>query len=309
MERPIYLASYCAAQPAIKFEPMRLHKWTSYSAATRSVRNEAIMKSISYALLIALLATLSGCGPEDPASSSIPKGQPAGTSCATINLTQPCRCADDAPGQQTCKAAGFTQCQCAIRAPGSAGSGAAAGPGAPNMAMGTQLAADPPANRSSVRFDWQRTMPAGGSCEAGHYEGTFTGFYSPAIIVVPDLPVIPVFPVELPGNPGLAFDLLREGNGEIFNVANGKMSGNALGAFPFTADVVGKLHCDTLQFDAKLVNGSYFIGPLEYRFEGPITADYDKQTHTMINGLWKVDEPDAPGSGGSGDWTVHWIHN
>jgi hypothetical protein len=184
-------------------------------------------------------------------------------------------------------------------------------PNTPNASttIGSQPAADPPANRSSVRFDWQRTMPTGGSCEAGHYEGTFTGFYSPAIIVVPDLPVIPVFPVELPGNPGLAFDLLREGNGEIFNVSNGKMSGNALGAFPFTADVVGKLHCDTLKFDARLVNGSYFIGPLEYRFEGPITADYDKQTHTMTNGLWKVDEPDAPGSGGSGDWTVHWIHN
>jgi hypothetical protein len=298
---------------------MRPLKWTSCSAATRSVRNEAIMKSISYALLTALLAMLSGCGAEDPPGSPIPKGQPAGTSCAAINLTQPCRCADDAPGQQTCRAAGFTQCQCAVRAQGSAGSGAAiggagkngmpAGTAAPNATMGAQLAADPAANRSSVRFDWQRTMPAGGSCEAGHYEGTFTGFYSPAIIVVPDLPVIPVFPVELPGNPGLAFDLLREGNGEIFNVANGKMSGNALGAFPFTADVVGKLHCDTLQFDARLVNGSYFIGPLEYRFEGPITADYDKQTHTMTNGLWKVDEPDAPGSGGSGDWTVHWIHN
>jgi hypothetical protein len=276
------------------------------------------MKPTRYALLVALLATLTGCGSEDPPASPIPKGQPAGTSCAPINQTQPCRCADDSPGQQTCKAAGFTQCQCAVRALGTAGAAAVAsgagnrampaGPATPN-APGTQVAADPPANRSSVRFDWQRTMPTGGSCEAGHYEGTFTGFYSPAIIVVPDLPVIPVFPVELPGNPGLAFDLLREGNGEIFNVSNGKMSGNALGAFPFTADVVGKLHCDTLKFDARLVNGSYFIGPLEYRFEGPITADYDKQTHTMTNGLWKVDEPDAPGSGGSGDWTVHWIHN
>jgi hypothetical protein len=280
------------------------------------------MKLNSYALLVVLLATASGCGSDPAATPPIPQGQPMGTSCAPINLTQPCRCADNSPGHQTCKAAGFTQCQCAIRQPGSAGSGAAvggstgvgaagsAGPSGSNPnPTSTQLAADPPANRSSVRFDWQRTMPTGGSCEAGHYEGTFTGFYSPAIIVVPDLPVIPVFPVELPDNPGLAFDLLREGNGEIFNVSNGKMSGNALGAFPFTADVVGKLHCDTLKFDALLVNGSYFIGPLEYKFQGPITADYDKQTHTMTNGLWKVEEPDAPGSGGSGDWTVHWIHN
>ncbi len=275
------------------------------------------MKPIARALLVAL-AALTACGSDEDPTPSIPQGQPAGSSCAPVNLTQPCRCADDSPGHQTCKAAGFTQCQCAVRAAGAAGAGAAMGGSAggsgttkpnPSTPMGTRVAADPPANRSSARFDWQRTMPTGGSCEAGHYEGTFTGFYSPAIIVVPDLPVIPVFPVELPGIPGLEFDLLREGNGEIFNVSNGKMNGNALGAFPFTADVVGKLHCDTLKFDAKLVNGSYFIGPLEYRFEGPITADYDKQTHTMINGLWKVDEPDAPGSGGSGDWTVHWIHN
>jgi hypothetical protein len=121
--------------------------------------------------------------------------------------------------------------------------------------------------------------------------------------------VIPVFPVELPGNPGLAFDLNREGTGEIFTVSNGVMSGNALGAFPFTAEVVGKLNCETAKFEAKLVNGSYFIGPLEYKFEGPITADYDKLTHTMVNGLWSVTEPAYPTAGGSGTWTVKWIHN
>jgi hypothetical protein len=168
-------------------------------------------------------------------------------------------------------------------------------------------AADPEANRSAVRFDWERTVPTEGSCEAGHYEGTFTGWYGPSIIVVADLKVIPVFPIDLPDSPGLAFDLTREGSGEIFTVSNGKMNGNALGAFPFTADIVGKLDCATRKFDAKLVNGSYFIGPLEYRFEGPITADYDKQTHTLVNGLWEVMEPEWPGAGGAGDWTVTWI--
>ncbi len=207
------------------------------------------------------------------------------------------------PGRQTCQANGFSGCAC--RAPGApiAGAGAgAAGAGAPPPA------GDPPANRSAVRFDWQRTVPSGGSCEAGHYEGTFSGIYGPSIIVVPNLMVIPVFPVELPGIPGLAFDLEREGAGEIFKVNNGKMNGNALGAFPFSADIVGNLDCETRKFDARLVNGSYFIGPLEYKFEGPITADYDKLTHTLVNGLWMVEEPDWPGAGGSGDWTVSWKH-
>jgi hypothetical protein len=267
-------------------------------------------------LCLFALAAFGGCGGSDSGGGgTVSPGAPPGTQCAPANVTQQCACADGAPGRQTCRAGAFTACECAQRAPGTAGTGAAAASGTsalpgPGMMPGAgPVAADPPANRSSVRFDWARTMATGGSCEAGHYEGTFTGWYSPAIIVVPDLPVIPVFPVELPGIPGLAFDLTREGNGEIFTVSNGKMNGNALGAFPFSADVVGKLNCDTLEFDARLENGSYFIGPLEYKFAGPITADYDKLTHTMTNGSWKVDEPDAPGSGGAGDWTVKWIRN
>lgn len=258
------------------------------------------------------LAAAMGCSAEEPASAgAAAPGQPAGASCAPDYLTQPCSCGV-ARGRQTCQAGAFTACECATPAAagGAAGRAApAAGGGVPGAMPGAPLAGDPPANRSSVRFDWARTQPTGGSCEAGHYEGTFTGVYGPSIIVVADLRVIPVFPVPLPDNPGLAFDLLREGNGEIFTVSNGKMSGNALGAFPFTADVVGKLDCETLKFEARLVNGSYFIGPLEYRFEGPITADYDKVTHTMINGLWTVEEPDWPGAGGSGDWTVMWVRN
>ena len=268
--------------------------------------------------LLGLLAAVSGCEADELTSPPAPTGEPPGASCAPVNLTKPCTCAGGERGRQTCKSGGFSPCECAVPVPGAAGTaapsgtagtagGATARPGPTGPS--TPIAGDPPANRSSVRFDWQRTVPTGGSCEAGHYEGTFTGWYSPAIIVVPDLPVIPVFPVELPGNPGLAFDLLREGNGEIFTVSNGKMNGNALGAFPFSADVVGKLNCETKKFDAMLINGSYFIGPLEYRFQGPITADYDKLSHTMINGVWKVDEPDYPGAGGAGDWTIKWVRN
>ena len=252
-----------------------------------------------------LLAAVSGCSPESGEGvRAADPGVAAGTQCAPNNLTRQCTCPTGAPGRQTCQAGAFSACACQAR------STAAAGSGAPGVNPGpASPAGDPLENRSSVRFDWARTTPTGGSCEAGRYQGTFDGIYGPSIIVVADLKVIPVFPVELPDNPGLAFDLNREGSGEIFTVSNGVMSGNALGAFPFTAEVVGKLNCETSKFDAKLVNGSYFIGPLEYKFEGPITADYDKLTHSMINGVWMVTEPEYPSAGGSGTWTVKWVHN
>jgi hypothetical protein len=187
------------------------------------------------------------------------------------------------------------------RAPANAGSG-------PGAAVNGSLATVA-SNKSAARFDWQRTVSSMGSCEAGHYEGTFGGIYGPSIIVVADLKVIPVFPIDLPGSPGLQFDLMREGQGEVFTVSNGKMNGNALGAFPFTADIMGKLDCDLLKLDAKLVNGSYFIGPLEYKFEGPLLASYDKQSHSFIVGTWSVMEPAYPGAGGGGDWSASWKHN
>ena len=261
--------------------------------------------------LLSLCALACAADPEGLA----PHGAAQSASCAPQNLTQACSCGA-LRGRQTCSGSGWSACEC--RAPsatptGPQPMGGAGAPGAtindpPTAGPTTGVVEDPPGNRSAVRFDWERTLPSGGSCEAGHYEGTFSGWYGPSIIVVADLKVIPVFPVDLPDSPGLAFDLTREGTGEIFSVSNGHMNGNALGAFPFSADIVGKLDCDSKKFDAMLVNGSYFIGPLEYRFEGPITADYDKQTHTFVNGLWDVMEPDYPGAGGMGDWTVHFVH-
>jgi hypothetical protein len=235
-------------------------------------------------------------------------GAPAGASCAPHNLTQPCTCANSWPGSQTCSAGAWTACSCrtpSAAASGGAGSGVVANPGDTSLAAGV----DPAGNRSATRFDWQRTAESVGSCEAGHYEGTFGGIYGPSIIVVSDLKVIPVFPIDLPGSPGLQFDLAREGSGEVFSVTNGKMNGNALGAFPFTADIVGKLDCEQLTFDAKLVNGSYFIGPLEYKFEGPLLATYNKQAHSFVAGTWKVSEPAYPSAGGGGDWSASWQHN
>lgn len=243
-----------------------------------------------------------GCSEEMMAAgrgaATAPSGAAAGADCTLSNLTQACTCSTGWAGSQTCASGTWTACNC--RAPAAA-SGSVSG--------GSGTAVGPEANRSSARFDWQRTTPSLGSCEAGHYEGVFTGIYGPSIIVVADLKVIPVFPVDLPGSPGLAFDLARQGQGEVFTVSNGRMNGNALGAFPFTADIVGSLDCETLTFDAKLVNGSYFIGPLEYKFEGPLLASYNKESHSFVAGTWNVMEPAYPGAGGGGDWSASWKHN
>lgn len=257
------------------------------------------MRAIYFLLLAAM-----GCSEEAAMStrgSAASSGVPAGTSCAQKNLTQGCMCPNGWAGRQTCADGAWSTCTCRAPANGGAGSGPGA---AVSGGFGTVSS-----NKSSARFDWQRTESSMGSCEAGHYEGTFGGIYGPSIIVVADLKVIPVFPIDLPGSPGLQFDLMREGQGEVFTVSNGKMNGNALGAFPFTADIVGKLDCDLLKFDAKLVNGSYFIGPLEYKFEGPLIANYDKQSHSFIVGTWDVMEPAWPGAGGGGDWSASWKHN
>lgn len=247
-----------------------------------------------------------GCSPDETPTvrggMAVVMGAPAGATCAPQNLTQPCSCANGWPGRQTCSDSGWSMCSCREPAAVSGGAGRSAGT-APGGTVG------PEANRSATRFDWQRTQPSMGSCEAGHYEGTFSGIYGPSIIVVSDLKVIPVFPIDLPGSPGLEFDLARTGQGEVFTVQNGKMNGNALGAFPFTADISGSLDCEQMRFDAKLINGSYYIGPLEYRFEGPFLGSYDKQSHSFVNGTWDVTEPDYPSAGGMGDWSAHWLHN
>ena len=267
-----------------------------------------ISKWRGYGIGAALALAAVGCGDEAASSQTrggaeVPMGAPAGATCAPQNLTQACSCPNGWAGGQTCSGGAWSVCSCRAPAVGSSPAGSGAALAQPGSAVG------PDANRSPTRFDWQRTQPSMGSCEAGHYEGTFSGIYGPSIIVVSDLKVIPVFPIDLPGSPGLQFDLARTGQGEVFTVQNGKMNGNALGAFPFTADISGSLDCERMTFDAKLVNGSYFIGPLEYRFEGPFLGAYDKQSHSFVNGTWKVTEPDYPSAGGEGDWSARWLHN
>lgn len=256
------------------------------------------------ALAAAGLGLGSGCGSESGGRGArgTEEGQQAGSECAPANATGPCTCANSNPGRQICNGTGWGACVCSEVAGGGSGGSGGTGGGSGGTG-GTHLTADPGANDSPVRFDWLRTEPANGSCEAGHYEGSFEGLYMAPLAFNAPIPV-----ANVPGLPGgLVFDLEKEGSGEVFKVSNGKLSGMANGAFPFEADIVGSLDCTTKKFDAMLLNGSYVVGIFTYMFEGPITADYDKVTHTLVNGVWNVTEPMNAGSGGSGTWTVSWM--
>jgi hypothetical protein len=230
---------------------------------------------------------------------SLDAATPVVVQCFLENETTFCECESGQSGRMVCIEGKWQNCECSSAKTGTADA---------SIDASSSSSSSTNTNKTDASFVWARSAPRSGSCAAGHYEGEFDGWYGPSIIVVSDLKVVPVWPVTAPGNPGFAFDLLHESDGEIFTVSNGKMNGNALGA-PLSADIVGKLDCNALKFEATFVNGTYSVLGLAFRFEGPISADYDKEKHAMINGVWTVVEPDYPSAGGSGTWWVQWVHN
>lgn len=222
--------------------------------------------------------------------------------CPQLNLTAPCTCGS-AHGRRTCETSGWTSCQCAADPTtlpdGSVGS--------------TQV---PAGNlRSDITFDWERTgTNIGASCEPGHYEGDFQGLYASQLTFV--CAPIPVFALGTPLQPGLSFTLEQSASGEYLEIRDGVMVGTADGLFPFRGTITGTLNCQTLKFEATL-EGYYSLGVDGigmFRFVGPLLADYDPVTHSMINATWDVAEYDfATGTprpdicGGAGVWTAEWV--
>jgi hypothetical protein len=252
--------------------------------------------------IIGLLA----CGESsEPVTSG--EGRDGGKSpqakCAPLNITQRCKC-DDLSGAQTCTKSGWDECQCVDAKNG----GVVKGDGK----MATEGSGVPSGNtRSDIQFDWQRTEPVSGSCEPGYYEGDFQGLYASGLTFV-NAP-IPVFALGQPGRPGLSFTLEKTGNGETLEIKNGKMDGVADGAFPFIGSLTGTLNCETLRFEA-ILDGYYSLGVDGvgmFRFKGPLTAAYDKDTRQMVGAKWDVTEydppPVLPGAGGTGIWTAAWV--
>lgn len=254
-------------------------------------------------MFTSVMALVLGCS-ADGGGSTRGSGMPGGSACLLHNATQPCACEDGAQGRQICSAGSWTACECSP-AQASAGAGTG-GSGAPavDAGMAAALLEDPAGNSSTARFDWARTVPDG-TCVAGHYVGTFDGKYNSPVIFN-----LPVDVMQSPDSltPGMEFTLVR-GQGEIFEVKEGKLKGVAatgLLRVNFEADITGMLDCSTRKFTGRLENGFYDIATVHYLFEGPISADYDKQTHSFVNGLWSVKEPadTTMVAGGGGTWTA-----
>ena len=255
-------------------------------------------------MVLALASVWLGACGED-ASGRNGDGQPVIVNqgeCSPNYLTASCTCASQGniPGRQTCLGGKWGECACKAVAPSTAGTGGFAGTGAAGTdgtagtgAAGTDgtagvgLINDPPGNRSTNRFEWKQTPFELGSCKAGHYVGTFAGFYGSPIIWTAPVPVVAAPGVD--GAPGLEFTLTKiPGSGELFSIDGGKMRGTANGLFPFTADLKGTLDCSTKKYVGTIENGEYDVFGMKYQFIGTMTADYPDQTppgHTATAAL------------------------
>lgn len=238
--------------------------------------------------------------------------------CATPNLTR--ACGSCGAGRQICTSARtWSACQCAERG---AAPSLAEMPGASPADL---LAGGVPEGNLDVgiTFAWpEQDATFTGSCEAGRYEGSFDGSYTGVYFGgglaagwVPAV-TVPIAGLDPLGGPGLVFDLAEEGNGEIFRITGGTFQGTTNGYIPFHARLEGSVDCSTGKLTADILDGEYeYTGQL-YRYEGWMTADYEGQTHALINGRWEVWEPDTIPNGtgpmmsqnfGSGSWQAKWV--
>lgn len=166
------------------------------------------------------------------------------------------------------------------------------------------------ASADSAITDAQADAGTHADCRPGHYEGNFEGGYASSLTFVGS--PIPVSGVSFDDTmPALEFDLNADpGGGDTLQVSGGKMRGSANGLFPFVFDIVGEVNCATLKFTGELTNGSYTVGATTIPMSGPMTADYDPTTGSMVNGHWTVTEPgymppafsSVPWYGGEGTW-------
>ncbi|HEX7668407.1 MAG TPA: hypothetical protein VF395_02430 [Polyangiaceae bacterium] len=191
-------------------------------------------------------------------------------------------------------------------APGAGGTPAAGGGGASQGGGASAGTGGASAYDPTIQFDWPEAKPTAGSCKPGHYSGTYTGNYVTAVYGGGILPVAISGTVDLTLN--------QSQDGEFFALADGKISGLVYGIIPFSSGLTGTLNCTTLKLvNGFMPNGKYNFLGVDYFFEGPLDADYDKLTNQFVNGKWRVGEPTwkkgdpDPKYGGYGDWTVKWV--
>jgi hypothetical protein len=160
-----------------------------------------------------------------------------------------------------------------------------------------------------VGFDWPESVSDGGTlCQAGHYVGTFTCNFVPALAdggqPPPGSPTTP-FPVTGP----VEIILTESQNGEFLEVSGGTLNGAAFIAITFTGKISGKLDCQTKQFEGQVTNGSFGIQPFPPGgyFQGPTSATYSAAGPALVNGTWQFSVQNvqgAPYGTCDGTWTV-----
>lgn len=264
-----------------------------------------IDKSIVWMTWALLMSTV-GCSPEDSRSSQgVVNGQPsfqsqststsqidggssteivnnaAAEPCPTDNLTKSCACnvnGQTAPGRQVCNVAfGWSGCECNEF------------PETLSVIFGNGDYTGPIENNGPARFDWKRTIPTGGLCQAGYYEGTFDGIYNSEVLSNMTVG----FYSTLPVNGSVDFIILEKpgSSGELFTVSDGHFKGTALEIFPFDGDFYGTLDCTTKTFEGGLRKCFYLVVEDKYAFQGVALSQYEVTTNSFVNGMWSVTEP------------------
>jgi hypothetical protein len=144
-----------------------------------------------------------------------------------------------------------------------------------------------------------------GSCPSGRYAGNFEG-EAGFFIALGAVAGFDFFDDQ----PPLQITLSPPTGSELVAIGSGTMRGNANGAFPFEATIMGMLDCDAEKFTATLVGSVQLVlDGVVNNFTGTMEADYDADTQTLAGGTWTVTGSDADGGfdlglTGMGTWSA-----
>jgi hypothetical protein len=176
---------------------------------------------------------------------------------------------------------------------GTAGTDATAGLGG----LGTQPGTFEPNDDldPSVTFEWKESLPGQGTCKPGKYTGMFTCDY---------IQMGQTMPLVVVSGP-ITITLTKSMSGEFLEVSDGQLDGIAQGIIGFTSMLTGKLDCNTLEFTASAVMGTYGFGDPKLfpfgTFEGALTGTLDTAT-LVLSGDWALTE--NMGGVCAGPWTA-----
>jgi hypothetical protein len=167
-------------------------------------------------------------------------------------------------------------------------------------------------------------------CVGGHYAGNFAGSYSSNLIVGVPLAVTGNVDMTLnqagsnettctfAGETQSCANFYKVEGGTVTGVANSNMLADAsFGGYPYFCGLTGTLDCAMKKLVGGWIQCTYCVGQLADggmmcapliaglgggiggRFAGPVTANYDTNTHSFVDGTWNGAEALAGNDGGS----------